>query len=78
MQIYSGELVGGPSDGNTVSTTVPRIPVKVSTEMWLDGLSRPSSVVSETGSYYWSERHQNFKWHNESIHFHSKRVLQAA
>lgn len=79
MRVYTGKLVGGPDQGNSVSASVPRIQTKTATEMWLDGEHKPSSIVVEKGSYYWDEATRCFKWHAESVDFYSKRVmLQAA
>jgi hypothetical protein len=79
MRVYTGILVGGPDQGNSVSASVPRIKTKTTTEMWLDGENKSSSLVVEEGSYYWHEATGSFKWNAESVDFYSKRVmLQAA
>lgn len=75
---YTGELVGGPDGGNRVSASTSRIKTETSTEMWLDGEHKPSSIVVQTGSYYWNENLKLFKWQAESIDFYSKKQLQAA
>jgi hypothetical protein len=65
MYQFNGILIGGPDDGNSVTATQNRIPVTSTTELWLDGKGKDSSVsIIEThGEYIWDEDSHNFIWH---------------
>lgn len=60
---YSGTLMGGPNNGLHVDASVNRIPVKITTEMWLDGDGEDKDVNVEvtSGSYIWNGTFFNWK-----------------
>lgn len=78
MKIYKGNLIGGPDNGNSVESTVPRIQTETSSELWLDGRDKDSTIVVERGSYYWNDTFEDFYWRPEDVAFYSKRMLEAA
>ena len=53
---YSGTLMGGPHADMHVDASVNRIPVKVTTEMWLDGDEPDKDINKEvtSGYYVWA------------------------
>lgn len=64
---YIGTLLGGPNDGLNVEASVERIPVKVTTEMWLDGQYEGKIVNQEviTGAYIWNGAFFSWETHSE-------------
>jgi len=45
MREYSGQLIGGPDDGNFVTASKDKIPVVSTNEMWLDGEGVDATVT---------------------------------
>lgn len=75
MREYSGQLVGGPDDGNFVTTKLVKIPAKVVTELWLDGEGHDKVMnqVIARGSYIWNESKCVFEWNLESAEFYTRK-----
>lgn len=61
---YTGQLIGGPDDGNIVTSTTMRIPTVGTTELWLDGTGRGKSafVIITRGFYLWNQDKGYFTW----------------
>lgn len=64
MVEYSGRLIGGPDDGETLTTTVPEIIITNTMEMWLDGKEpgKALDIVVTEGRYIWMDRYKHFEW----------------
>jgi hypothetical protein len=66
---YTGQLVGGPDEGNFVTATVDRFPIKAEYTLWLDGPDNtPSSFIVE-GTYIWQPQRvvPVFKWELKGV-----------
>jgi hypothetical protein len=63
MTEYTGQLVGGPDDGNLITATVPDFRCEVVYRQWLDGPDRPVSETIVRGTYVWDESASTFRWH---------------
>lgn len=63
----TGQLIGGPEDGNLVSSTVERIYIEDTTKSWLDGTEQGKLpvIVVTTGYYIWQQDRGYFKWELE-------------
>lgn len=59
---YSGQLIGGPDEGNIITSSVPRFRCEVEYRHWLDGADTPSFVTVVRGVYVWDEAHGIFQW----------------
>ena len=53
MTEYTGQLIGGPDDGNLITATVPEFGFEVTYRHWLDGPIRPPSEQTIRGRYVW-------------------------
>lgn len=62
MDVYTGQVFGGPDDGNFVSTSIPSFPVKNTIELWLDGEEKNVTVVVTKGVYVWQPEKKYFIW----------------
>lgn len=64
MKEYTGVLIGGPDDGNTVTASVAVIPVVSTSAMWLDGEIVDATItrIHSKGKYTWDENEQAFLW----------------
>lgn len=62
MNEITGQLIGGPDDGNLVSATVPEIPVRDKTTLWLDGIEEKPTIVETVGTYIWNDERGCFLW----------------
>lgn len=63
---YTGQLIGGPDDGNYVTATRPLIVIKFVTTMWLDGLSHAPQRFTITGEYVWNDAEAIFEWKTDT------------
>lgn len=63
---YTGQLIGGPDNGNLITSTVPEFRCEVAFRWWLDGDDR--SVCDQTirGTYVWDGR--VFRWVGGELH----------
>ena len=59
---YIGRLKGGPNDGMHVEASVDSIPVKITTEMWLDGNKDDKDVNQEVTYGYYTWQGGYFSW----------------
>lgn len=60
---YTGQLIGGPDNGNLVTASKERIPVTSTTELWLDGEGSESTyLLVDKGEYVWQHEERYFKW----------------
>ncbi len=75
--MYTGQLIGGPGDGNMVTATVPEFKMVAWEEMWLDGEGPTKSpiITSTEGKYVWDENVHYFRWNlSKSESFTNKRT----
>lgn len=59
---YTGQLIGGPDEGNLVTSTVPHIDCWSITSLWLDGYRKRPDTQFIQGTYEWDEDKKYFKW----------------
>lgn len=64
IQEYTGQLEGGPDEGNFVTSSVERFPIKASYTLWLDGPENPPATFTVEGTYIWQPKAPIpfFKW----------------
>jgi hypothetical protein len=64
MEEFTGQLIGGPDDGNFVSASTEKITVVSTTELWLDGegADKSVSIVVTKGEYQWQATSSIFVW----------------
>ncbi len=64
---YTGQLIGGPDDGNPVTASTKEIPAVSTTELWLDGKEEGKTpvLILWKGVYLWNEAGY-FTWKTES------------
>jgi len=76
MREYSGQLIGGPDDGNFVTASKDKIPVVSTNEMWLDGegVDATVTIIIIRGSYIWQETSSLYMWTFETSTIYSKKV----
>lgn len=60
MTEYTGQLIGGPDEGNLITATVPEVPFEVTYRHWLDGADKPVCETTIRGTYAWDGR--VFRW----------------
>lgn len=63
---YTGQLFGGPDDGNILTTSVEVVPAVSTVMMWLDGEDKDATIVITKGQYVWDSRKHYFIWKLES------------
>lgn len=65
---YTGQLFGGPDDGNWITASVDVFPVTSVTQLWLDGIGqgKEASVVTIKGVYIWDNDKKYFTWKETS------------
>ena len=71
---FTGQLIGGPNDGNLVTSSVARIPYECEDRWWLDGSDSPPTIAVTRGTYIWDEDKNYFKWERHGIGFNPHRV----
>jgi hypothetical protein len=59
---YTGQLIGGPDDGNLVTATVEVVPFRCEYVHHLDGLDGPATFCRVVGEYIWDVTSHSFKW----------------
>jgi hypothetical protein len=59
---YTGQLVGGPNEGNMVTSSVKEIPFADMIRLWLDGIDKEPTCVVTNGTYIWSDEDGCFNW----------------
>lgn len=72
---YTGELRGGPDDGNYVTTSIERIPVVATVDLYLDGKG-PDKIVTQTvieGNYVWNSDANFFGWDMHSVAYYKRK-----
>jgi len=71
LKEFTGQLIGGPDDGNYVTASTARIPVTHTIKMWLDGKEEGKTVsISVTeGVYLWQADNHTFKWDMHSVNW---------
>lgn len=76
MKEYTGRLVGGPDDGNIVTSPLAVIPVTSTTEIWLDGKGddKTVSIVVLKGNYLWDAAESLFIWQATSNRIFTKKA----
>lgn len=62
---WTGQLDGGPDDGNLISASVERFWCEVTTRSWLDGRDGLVAEWTVKGHYVWHEPSGTFKWELE-------------
>jgi uncharacterized protein (DUF2249 family) len=74
---YTGQLMGGPDDGNLITASVSEFPAKDTLELWLDGLDKSVTVFETTGKYVWenTEKGYCFVWKLDDTKIYEKREL---
>jgi hypothetical protein len=75
---YSGILIDGPIAGIHVRSSVARIPVKDTIEMWLDGPSddKTVDVTIKKGNYIWQPDDEVFKWELEGTGYFTQKEIE--
>lgn len=70
---YTGQLIGGPLEGEGITASLPRVPVTVTHQIWLDGKKedKEATVKTVTGVYRWNEQ-GFFIWNIETIDFETR------
>ncbi len=68
MTEYTGILIGGPDQGNLVTSSQQRIPVCTTTVLRLDGegLDKDEFIIEKKGCYVWSKENNIFLWEKGS------------
>lgn len=76
MKEFTGQLIGGPDDGNFVTASLAEIPVVSTTELALDGDKEgaDTSIIVIRGRYIWQEDKQYFIWQQVSCQVYSKKA----
>jgi hypothetical protein len=59
---YNGQLIGGPDDGNVVSTDQREFPVIQIMLSGIDGRREPMVTTVVSGNYRWDSFHYRFVW----------------
>ncbi len=59
---FTGQLIGGPNDGNLVTSSVAEIACEEVMNLYLDGPDNPPHNVGCKGKYVWQEGKNYFKW----------------
>ena len=64
----TGQLIGGPDDGNMVTATVEDIAIVSTNVLWLDGKGdgKIATIVETRGNYVWQHSGGYFMWTLES------------
>lgn len=64
MKEYTGQLMGGPDDGNFVTASTEKVTVVSTIELWLDGEDEDKTVdiVVTKGFYIWDSKAGYFGW----------------
>lgn len=60
MTEYHGQLIGGPDNGNVITSTVEKVPATGTKELWPDGPEGESRIFINKGMYVWNGEH--FYW----------------
>ena len=79
MQEYTGQLLGGPDNGNFVTASLPEIAVVSTTELWLDGVGegKTINIIIIKGRYIWKENSGRFVWKLDDTKFDTKTMEPA-
>lgn len=62
MTEYTGQLIGGPDDGNLITATTRRIVFHMVQVMWPDGPSGLATYLISRGEYIWDPEKGCFNW----------------
>lgn len=64
---YTGQFVGGPDDGNMITSSVSEVYAEVTHRNWPDGLDAPPVVLRVAGWYVWNDHPVSpyFIWRHE-------------
>jgi hypothetical protein len=62
---YTGQLEGGPDEGNLITATVRRFRCEVTYRSWLDGRDGQVATFTVKGHYVWNEPTGTFRWELE-------------
>lgn len=62
MAEYTGQLIGGPDDGNLITATVEIVPFRCEYVYNLDGLDGPATFHRVVGEYIWDATNGFFRW----------------
>lgn len=69
MTEYTGQLIGGPDNGNLITATTETVPVTYTFTYWPDGKEKPSVTVTIDGTYVWFRSLGYFHWeHGTTTH----------
>lgn len=76
---YTGQLMGGPDNGNLVTSSVDRIPTVSTIALWLDGRKEGATVdiIITTGTYIWNNEQGHFLWQLTESEIQSRPALEA-
>lgn len=66
MPDYTGQLIGGPDDGNVITANTHRVHFEQQTWHWLEGQFNMPSVNRVTGVYVWDIYRGVFVWHRHA------------
>lgn len=61
-RLFSGQCVGGPDDGNLITSSVEKVKFLSARQWWLDGPDQVSYIHKNQGTYEWDEKDQVFHW----------------
>jgi len=62
MKEFTGQLIGGPDDGNFVTASKSVVAVTSTVELALDGVNADISIVVTQGNYVWNPESKYFEW----------------
>lgn len=62
MGYYSGQLIGGPDNGNFVSASVSSFTIEYTLRSWLDGPKQLPAIHKVRGKYVWNRKEGIFEW----------------
>lgn len=62
LEAITGQLIGGPDDGNMVTSSVAEIVCSEILELYLDGPDKPPVNVGCKGKYVWQGGKGYFRW----------------
>lgn len=66
MTQYTGQCLGGPDDGNLVTSAGERFRFEMTNRRWLDGADNPPPVETIRGTYTWDVSDGVFRWNTDS------------
>lgn len=74
MKEFNGQLIGGPDDGNFVTTAQTVIPVVSTTELQLNSGRENTTIIVTRGHYLWDESELCFIWKFEYNEIYTKKL----